>query len=235
MEESEKIKEAAVVYARKEKERIATECLCKQNYVKETAPVSVFMAGSPGAGKTESSKNLIKNFTAPIVRIDPDELREYFRHLGYNGTNSSCYQGASTILAERIHDYCIDRCHSFIFDTTFAHITKAESNVARSIKHKRPVQILYVYQEPALAWKFVCAREKEEGRNILPEVFVQDYFKARENVNFIKKKYPEIKIQLIIKNIDNSTLEFKDNVDNIDTYLPERYSIEEVRQLTKNV
>ena len=47
------------------------------------------MAGSSGAGKTESSKNLIKKFSKDdhqIIRIDPDELR--IKIPGYTGSNS---------------------------------------------------------------------------------------------------------------------------------------------------
>ena len=44
----------------------------------DAEPVSIFMAGSPGAGKTEASKALVREFRDP-VRIDPDELRSEFK------------------------------------------------------------------------------------------------------------------------------------------------------------
>jgi UDP-N-acetylglucosamine kinase len=44
-------------------------------------PVSLFMAGSPGAGKTEVSKGLIKKFNDVPVRIDADEIRAFLSGL----------------------------------------------------------------------------------------------------------------------------------------------------------
>ncbi len=54
-------------------------------------------------------------------------------------------------------------------------------------KRGRTVQILYVYQEPILAWNFVQRREAVEGRGILPEHFIKQYFAARDVVNTLKK------------------------------------------------
>ncbi len=61
-------------------------------------PISVFMAGSPGAGKTEFSKNLIKKFGVQVVRIDADEIRDFIPH--YDKRNSSAVQGASALGVE---------------------------------------------------------------------------------------------------------------------------------------
>ena len=45
----------------------------------EAHPVSVFMAGSPGADKTEASLAwLLKFGEGSAIRIDPDELRAEF-------------------------------------------------------------------------------------------------------------------------------------------------------------
>ena len=57
-----KIKENAVSFANANKESIAKEITRTDVFLPEENPVSVFMAGSPGAGKTESSKNLIEKF-----------------------------------------------------------------------------------------------------------------------------------------------------------------------------
>ena len=56
-----KIKENAEEYARLNKNQIAKDITSK--YESELNPVSVFMAGSPGAGKTESSIWLIKELS----------------------------------------------------------------------------------------------------------------------------------------------------------------------------
>jgi len=60
----------------------------------EERAVSVFMAGSPGAGKTETSKSIISQFTkehgVDVVHIDNDELRKEFDE--YQGLNSPLFQ-----------------------------------------------------------------------------------------------------------------------------------------------
>ncbi|WP_349306189.1 zeta toxin family protein [Pseudomonas sp. PCH44] len=61
-----------------------------------TEPVSVFMSGSAGAGKTEASIELLNLFSdQPILRIDPDELRNEFAD--YQGGNAYLFQGAVSI------------------------------------------------------------------------------------------------------------------------------------------
>ncbi len=230
--EEEKIKNEAEDFARRNKKIIAKECSDLFKYPPEKNPVSVFMAGSPGAGKTEASKWLIKELTGredSIIRIDPDELRLKFN--SYNGKNSFLFQQATTFLAEKIHDMAIKNYQSFIFDTTFSRIDKAITNIDRSLGHKRSVQILYVYQEPIQAWNFVKERELKEGRHIPKDSFIEEYFKARLVVNEVKRRFPEIKIHLLIKNIDGSTQEYYENIDNIDNYVKEKYTVETLNKI----
>lgn len=86
------------------------------------------------------------------------------------------------------------------------------------------MQILYVYQEPLQAWEFVQARETSEGRRILPEDFINQYFTARDAVNMLKEAYPDIRVDLLLKNRDGSHRFYKANVERIDNYIPEKYS-----------
>jgi hypothetical protein len=64
----------AIEFARGHKKEIATRLTDTNKYLPESEPVSVFMAGSPGAGKTEASIELLARIpTQHIVRIDPDQ------------------------------------------------------------------------------------------------------------------------------------------------------------------
>lgn len=119
-------------------------------------------------------------------------------------------------------------------DGTRAKLDKARGNITGSMKKDRFVQILYVYQEPALAWEFVCAREELEGRNIRPADFVDQYFAAQQVVNTLKEEFAKkIQIDLILKNRDNSTKVCKDHIDKIDNHVPEKYTREQVREIFK--
>lgn len=232
-EDEQDIHDRAMEYARTNKKRIAQELTDNNTFPADEYPVSVFMAGSPGAGKTESSRNLIKRITKNqdgILRIDSDDLRKYF--VEYNGTNSHLFMGATSVLADRMHDLALEKKQNFVFDGTLSHLDKAWDNIKRSLDKRRFVQILYVYQEPLQAWQFVQEREKRDGRKIPREAFIEQYFKARENVNALKKGFGKnIQVDLVIKNIDGSDFRYKENVDIIDNYIPEKYTQSDLETL----
>lgn len=162
--EEARISEAAIAFSKKHKKAIAKRLTDPNVYPPEEEPVSVFMAGSPGAGKTEASIALLEALAADgpnILRIDPDELR--YELPGYDGSNSWLFHSAVSLLVEKIHDLALDHRQSFVLDGTLASYDVAEKNIRRSLKRERSVQILYVYQAPLQAWEFVLAREERRG------------------------------------------------------------------------
>jgi hypothetical protein len=55
-------------------------------------------------------------------------------------------------------------------------VTKLLRKTSKEVLDKgRNVLVLFIYQRPELAWQFVEAREKVEGRKIKPEHFVAQY------------------------------------------------------------
>lgn len=231
-QEELKIKSQADIFANANKDKIAKEVAGVDVFFPEENPVSVFMAGSPGAGKTESSKNLIKKFSSSgqILRIDPDELRPMVP--GYTGKNSYLFHGAVSILVSRIHDLALKNHQSFIFDGTLSKVNIARENIERSLKRGRFVQIFYVYQDPIQAWNFVQKRELLEGRRIEKEHFVAQYFDAHDSVNALKKEFGDrIKVDLLVKNIDGSDRYYKENIDIIDNHVEERYTSDTLKAM----
>lgn len=231
-DEEAKIEADSVEFAKANKKAVAKRLTDPDIYPAEKDPVSVFMAGSPGAGKTESSIELLAEFGSPVIRIDADALREEIP--GYNGDNAWLYQRAASILVDRIHDLALDQRQSFLLDGTFSNYERAKRNVERSLGRKRTVQILYVYQEPQLAWAFVQKRETAEGRRIPPERFVEQYFQSRDTVNRIKREFgKDVQVDLLLKNIDNSTRTYRAGIDQIDNHIPEKYSREDVERIAR--
>lgn len=231
-EEEEDFRERAIEFARDNRKDIARRLTDPTVYLPEDAPVSIFMAGSPGAGKTEASKELIEAVGGSLLRIDPDELRHEFD--GYDGANAWLFQGAVSILVERILDFAFKQNQSFLLDGTLSHYEKAKHNVQRSLGRRRAVQILYVYQEPKQAWAFVQEREGLEGRHIALETFIGQYFEARKVVNALKKEFGKaIQVDLLMKNINGSHRFAKFNVDQIDNHIPEKYDSPSLRQLLR--
>lgn len=229
----ERIRDKALSYARKHKKTIAKRLTDTRIYPPVKEPVSVFMAGSPGAGKTEASVELIEMFSddgIDVLRIDPDELRKEFP--GYEGGNSWLFQSAVSILVEKIHDLALKQHQNFILDGTLSNYEKSRDNIDRSLRKGRAVQILYVYQQPELAWEFVQAREKQEGRRIQPETFLEQYFAAREVVNRLKTELgKQIKVDLLLKDHDNSHRLYKAGIDRIDNHVPEKYDRASLQRL----
>ena len=230
-EQERRIEEEALDFARSRKKAIARRFADKTIYLPEEEPVSVFMAGSPGAGKTEASVELLESIDGPaILRIDPDELRSQFD--GYTGDNAYLFQRAVSVLVEKIHDLALEQGQSFLLDGTLSNYEKASHNIARSLRKRRVVQILYVYQDPCLAWQFVQAREEAEGRRIRLDDFVNQYFAARDVVNRLKKEYGSaIHVDLLLKNNDNSNRLYKAGIDQIDNHVPEKYSRADIVRL----
>jgi UDP-N-acetylglucosamine kinase len=233
-EEELRISNKAIEFARVNKKDIAKRLTNLKQFPSDEIPVSVFMAGSPGAGKTESAKNLIAKFSKDknILHIDPDNLREEFED--YNGANSSLFQAATSIIADKMQDFALKQKQSYVFDGTLANLERAKENIVRNLssKRSRKVFIVYVYQDPTQAWKFVVAREEKDGRVIPKQSFIDKYFAARENVNSLKKEYGDkIQVDIIVKNIDGTDFKYRENIDIVDNYVPEAYSISKLDKL----
>lgn len=221
--------EAATLQAKANKKRIAKAFTNPAVYIPEKMPVSVFMAGCAGAGKTEAAIELIAELDASgkskIMRIDPDDFRSEFE--GYTGNNSWMFQYPVSILVDKIHDMALEQSQSFILDGTLCNLAKAEKNISRSLKRHRDCVVIFVYQKPELAWRFVAAREKIEGRRIPPEIFVEQFFTTKEVVNSLKKKFgKDIRVDLLVKNTDASPKSYEVDVSKIEDHLHDGYDRE---------
>lgn len=196
-------------------------------------PVSIFMAGSPGAGKTEFSKNFIKQFTdyeKYIVRIEPDEIRGMLPQ--YCAGKAHLFQTAISIAVEKIHDHVLKKSKSFLLDGTFSNLDIARRNVQRSVDKGRIVLIQYVYQDPLIAWDFTQKREVIEGRNIPKESFIEQFFAARRNVEIIKSEFgKKVKVDLIERNVKTNKYTYEDNVSSIDNHIKDRYNTSNLKSL----
>ncbi|WP_279152225.1 zeta toxin family protein [Photobacterium iliopiscarium] len=223
----EEITTKATAEAKKLKKTLAKAMV--DHLPQEESAVSVFMAGSPGAGKTETARAMIKSFKAEydveLVHIENDELRKEFDD--YNGLNSPLFQRPATILVEAIHDRALKRDVSFILDSTLSSFDKAKDNISRSLKRDRYVLIIFVYQEPEQAWQLVKAREKVEGRRVPEDVFVNQFMESQRVVSELKQVFgSDIDVMFIEKNIAGINDKPHFNVSDIDALLRKKYNRE---------
>lgn len=232
----EQIKNEAIAFAKTNKNCIAREITDITKYPPTDAPSSFFMAGSPGAGKTEHSINLINILTHgrnDMLRIDADELRVLIP--GYNGHNSSVVHGAVSLIVEKIHDYALSNNQSFVLDGTFSRYEKAVDNINRSLQKNRFVQILYIYQNPLHAWNFTQKREQKEGRHISKEIFINQFIQSGEVVQRVRDTFDEKVFVSIIKK-DFITSKTDEEIiivpgDKLENYLKLRYTRDELEAL----
>ena len=131
------------IFIKNNKELLIEKFAKLESIPSKDSPFSIFMAGSPGAGKTEFSKAFIKsNSLISAVRIDADEIKEIIPQ--YNGHNSDVVQGASALGVEKIYDFALKNNQNVIIDGTFANYKISYSNIKRSIKKNRIVGIFYI-------------------------------------------------------------------------------------------
>ncbi len=229
-----KLSEEAASWSKQNRSLMVQRMIPVNEFKTVEIPVSFFMAGSPGAGKTEVSKNLInvleEMYEGRILRIDPDDLRVFFP--GYDGSNSHLFQKAVNVGVERLLDTAFKRQLNFLLDGTLSSYGVAKKNIERAINRGRPCTIIYVYQDPLIAWEFTKKRELIEGRKINKEDFIKQFFAARKVVNDLKQELgSKVEIWLIEKNFQNSTEKVRINVDNIDSHIQQSYDQETLEKI----
>lgn len=199
------------------------------NAIPSDNPIAAFMAGTPGAGKTEMAKNIMGFFDVEPCRIDADEFRALIP--GYNGTNSSVVQPAASMAVDKVLDRVLDKNYPFILDGTFA-IGKSVMNIKRALRRGFDVHIYFVYQDPKEAWDFTKIREISEGRVVPIETFIDAYFKSRENVRKVKEEFGDnVLLHVIVKSYNKSEEEVYNDVDDLDKILPILYNKDELKEI----
>lgn len=230
------IEKEAIEYVKRNKKDIIDKFANLDDFPSEDFPFTFIMAGSPGAGKTEYSLKLIEEFyqndpESKIVRIDADEIKTAIPQ--YNGKNSYIIQSAAIKGMEMIIDHIYDHNQNVLIDGTFAHYPASIKNIQRSLNHRRPVKIWYLYLDPKMAWDFTRKREKLEGRPIKKESFINSFFLAKDNVNKVKKQFGnEVELNLVIKDIANpSKIKLQLNIDNVDKFLTIGYNRDQLNKI----
>ena len=200
------IVDVAVEFAKRNKERIARQLTDINLYPSMDQSTAVFMAGAPGAGKTEVSQALAAQF-ANTLHIDADEYRSLLP--GYDGSNSHLFQRAVSLLVERILDKVFKNKQSFILDGTFSSLKVARKNVNRALYHGHVVELMYVFQSPMVSWGFVEAREQQEGRRILLDTFIEQFLESKRVVDQIKREFDDaVNVTLLMKDLDINSTEY---------------------------
>ncbi len=226
-----KLSTEAVGYVKSHKKELIEKFVGDTQPVRR--PVSIFMAGSPGAGKTEFSIHLIDEILGAkdkIVRVDPDEIRVWLPQ--YVPGKAEYFQDAVSVGVNKLHDFLKSKSYSFLLDGTFSKHNIAESNVQLSLDKGRPVLVQYVVQPPEVAWRFTQDRERVDGRNITRKDFIEQFLSAYVVVGGVKKKFGnKVNVDLIERNLKTGVYDTTFNISDLDSYLPKKYSKDDLEKL----
>lgn len=188
------------------KREFVKQLVSKSGAEPEEDPAAIFMAGLPGAGKTELSKNIILDSGVKLFRIDMDEIASLLPN--YAPEKADEFRKTASSLLGECFSYALHHNISFIMDGTFGS-KQAEKNIGRSLNRGFKVQVIYSFQDPRLAWQFTLAREQVERRSIRFEGFIEAYYKTIKNVKDVYRKYGnEISLDIAIKTSRNTVGEW---------------------------
>lgn len=227
--DEQKLIEEAERYIKEHKKMLIERFANPAKYEADDMRISLFMAGSPGAGKTEVSRRLAERFHTQPVIIDADEIRKMCP--GYTGTNAHLFQRAATKGVHILYDYVLRCGLNAIIDGTFAYANSMR-NIERSITRGRKTELYFVYQDPVQAWEFTKKREALEQRRVSRETFIHAFVTCRKNVHAAKRTFGNaLQLNLVIKNIDDGIEQFKLDITHLDDFVNRTYTENELKEI----
>ncbi|WP_373847932.1 zeta toxin family protein [Delftia acidovorans] len=227
------IKELSRNRAKLIRTEVARRVVTFEAYKPEPTPTSIFMAGTPGSGKTEWRVNFFREQKSKIVHIDPDDFRCILPC--YTGNNSHLFQSSVSLITERILDKTFEKGLNFVLDGTLSSWASAQKNIKRSLDRNRLVQVYFMHQDPVMSWQFSQARELVEGRRITVDAFVNSYFGCKNVLQQILSdeefslaiKEKKLSIDMLIRNSDRSrSIEWQPriSISNMKNIFPEHFT-----------
>lgn len=211
-------------------EKIATDYLNqnKQQFLNEYTneiqatdeKIAIFTAGMSGVGKTELGI-FFKENNPDILHIDTDNIREFFKPVGYDGQNSDVFQKVASRGFNELFNYALKKGYSIILDSNLSNVNLAIQNIERLAKRGYNIHIYYLYNYPKVCFEYATRREVVTHRKVSKEVFVKSNFNSYNTVLEIKSLFKEsINLHFIDKrndtfyqNIDDNFIKNKIGVD----------------------
>lgn len=219
----------ALQYVKDHREELITFFIKEYKESNPENPLSIFLAGSPGAGKTEYAASLLE-VGGGILLIEADAIREWLPM--YVGDNSDVVQQAASRGVDYLYDYALSQQMSLVLDSTFTPYSIARQNIERSLKRGRIVQVHYVYQDPFVAWTFVKRREVVEGRYVPREAFIRKFFEAYENVGRIKQEFEDrVELTVVVRNYRSQEKQFFAVAPSLESIMKIPYTERQLRKI----
>lgn len=216
-----------ITWARQNKKSLIAKVVTSHAAKPQDMPIAIFMAGIPGAGKTEFIKRLFGP-SADAVIIDLDEIVKLFP--GYSPDKYYLYRSAGFIILDECVTYCRKKKLNFILDGTFGY-TKALENIKHALK-RHDVVIMYVWKDPSQAWQHTKDRELIEKRKIDRKGFIHSCANVPDNLKKVRERYGEnLPIVAFKRNESNDDYTITRDPREVDKIINIRYTEEELEGL----
>jgi hypothetical protein len=174
-----------------------------KDYDKLDTKISLFTAGPSGAGKTEFAISLLDE-EPNLIHLDIDNVRNFFKPLGYTGNNSDLFQKPSSWAVQYLFDEIVkNRGLSFILDSNLTHFQTAKENIHKLLKSKYRIEIFYIYNAPETCFLYTQLRENITHRVVPEDVFFKSIIQSRITTYEIKKLFNYKIILNVVDKRDN--------------------------------
>ena len=184
-------------------QKVIDSCITKDT--PDDLKLAIFMAGIPGAGKTEFVRGLTQNSAKNMLIIEHDQLVEHID--SYTPERYYHFRKAGSVLVTKLFDYALEHNHSFIFDGTLSH-ENGLKNIQKSLNHKYRVIVIYIHQDMKTAWELTVDRELVKKRSIEKSGFIDTCNKITSSLKSIfhtHKTNPSFEFWVLKKNGDPGT------------------------------
>lgn len=152
--------------------------------------LAIFMAGIPGAGKTEFVHGLQGSPLGDYTIIEHDQLVEHIDT--YAPERYYEYRKAGSTLVTVLFEHCLKNGYSFIFDGTLSH-DNGFKNVQETLKRGYSVIIIYIHRDAKSAWQLTKDRELVKKRSIEKQGFIETCQKITVNLKKIFTSFADNK------------------------------------------
>ena len=184
------LEQIAIKYLKENRESLFKKYLDTKSPIDEK--IAYFTAGPSGAGKTEFIQRFME-IESNLLHLDIDVIRDFFKPIGYDGSNSDVFQKPASWGVQFLFDEAIkNRDLSLVVDSNLSHFKTAKENMLKLLEQNYKVEIFYVYNDLEKCFLYTKKREKVTSRVVPEDVFFKSVLKSRSTTYEIKNYFQMI-------------------------------------------
>jgi UDP-N-acetylglucosamine kinase len=139
-----------------------------------------------------------------LIHIDIDDIRNFFKPVGYSGQNAENFQKPSGRGVHILFNEAVRRGFSIILDSNFADFDMARQNIQRLIKRGYFVSMNYIYNEPQKCLEYAQMRESVTKRKVPIDIIQESLKNSFETTFAIKALFGDGVILNLLHRIKNA-------------------------------